>query len=404
MAEAKYDAIVVGAGPAGSAFAALAAKAGANILLLDKEKFPRDKVCGDAVGGKALNVLARLGLENEIVKLGFLRSSGIVFSSPRGDVVEIPLLPSGNGMSGGFVCKRKQFDAMVFANAKKNCETIEGAEVYDVIRNGARIVGVKAKVNGGEKEFRAKLIVGADGFSSIIAIKAGVWKIEPDHFCSARRAYYKGVKGLKKNIEIHFLPECMPGYFWIFPLSDDEANVGVGMLQNEISRRKLNLDKVFDACINSKLFAGRFEGAVKEEMKGWSIPLASARRKCAGNGFILLGDAASLVDPFSGEGVGNGMKSAAIAADLLADKLLAGEIEEADCLEYEKKLWEEIGNDVKSSYNLQKLGKNKFLLNFIIGKAKKSELVRNELAGMIANKEAKKKATDPSFYLKIILS
>lgn len=241
--------------------------------------------------------------------------------------------------------------------------------------------------------------------NSVVARKTGCFKLEPAHYCSALRAYYSGITGLKGNIEIHFLPECMPGYFWIFPLSGTEANVGVGMLLSDITRRKLNLNRVLEQCLMNSKFAARFEGAKLDgPVVGWSLPLASAKRKCAGNGFVLLGDAASLIDPFSGEGIGNGMKSAKILADVLGEKIARGEIAESDCLLYEQKLWEEIGNDVQSSYNMQKLGANAWLLDFIIGKAKKSQWLRDELAGMLANKEAKKKTTDPLFYLRMLFA
>jgi flavin-dependent dehydrogenase len=119
---------------------------------------------------------------------------------------------------------------------------------------------------------------------------------------------------------------------------------------------------------------------------------------------VLIGDAASLVDPFSGEGIGNGMKSAAIAADTLSEAAKQGTVSEEKCKEYERALWAEIENDIKSSYALQRLGKIPFLLDIAIGKAKKSEKVRAELAGMIANREAKKQASDPLFALRLLLS
>ena len=406
MEKGSFDAIVVGAGPSGSACAALLSEKGCRVLLLDREKFPRDKPCGAAIGGKALNVLNELGLEGELKKKGFLRQSGVVFSSPAGDEVEIPLAASGEKMSGGFVCRRIDFDTIVFQNAKKKCETVEGVEVVDVIWENGKAIGVKAKTkNGGVSSFLGKLIVGADGTSSLVARKTGAWKLDPAHTCSAVRAYYTSIGGLRGNIEVHFLKECMNGYFWIFPLSERTANVGVGMLLSDITQKKINLSHVLEECLKNPKFASRFASAKLESpVKGWSLPLASAKRKCAGNGWILLGDAASLIDPFSGEGIGNGMKSAKIAADTLGGKLAGGEISEADCLSYESALWKEIGADIASSYNLQKLGRHEWLLNYIIGKAKRSKWLQSELAGMIANREAKKKATDPLFYLRILLS
>jgi len=265
---------------------------------------------------------------------------------------------------------------------------------------------VKVKMPDGTlQDFLANVVVGADGATSLVARKAGVFSSNASHTCSAVRGYYKGVKGLRGNVEIHFLPECMPGYFWIFPLSEGEANVGVGMLLSDMLARKKNLQKVLEDCMKNKRFGSRFSGAqLQGALGGWSIPLASAHRACSGNGFVLIGDAASLVDPFSGEGIGNGMLSASIAAATLAEAAKSGQVSEEKCKDYEHALWKEIENDIKSSYALQRLGKVPFLLDIAIGKAKKSEKVRSELAGMIANREAKKKASDPLFAIKLLLS
>lgn len=151
-------------------------------------------------------------------------------------------------------------------------------------------------------------------------------------------------------------------------------------------------------------FAGRFDSAKLEgEISGWSLPLASAHRKCAGDGFVLIGDAASLIDPFSGEGIGNAMKSAKIAADVLGNAIAKGNVSKEDCLAYEKALWRELENDVKSSYMLQKMGKHSWLVDLIVGKAKKSQRLREEIAGMIASREAKEKAESIFFYIKALL-
>ncbi|MEM4554377.1 MAG: geranylgeranyl reductase family protein [Candidatus Anstonellaceae archaeon] len=398
----QYDAVIVGAGPAGSTCAYLLAKKGCKVLLLEKAVFPKDKPCGDAVGAKALAIAEQLGIRKQIASEGFRRYSGIVFSSPAGNQVEISLSEFENGGTG-YVCKRKRFDEILFENAKKVCRVCEGSEVVDLIFDGTTVAGVIVKKGQKKEKITSKVVIGADGASSVVARKTGCLKYEFSHMCSAVRGYYENVKGLGKNIEVHFLRECMPGYFWIFPVSDTEANVGVGMLLSDIKAKKVNLWHVLDLCTKSTRFRGRFEEAkLKSELSGWMLPLASAKRKCAGEGFVLVGDAASLVDPFSGEGIGNAMRSAKIAAEKLGRLLADGIYQPSDCLEYEKALLTEMGDEIKYSHFMQNLGRHEWLLDLIIKKAQKSPRLRQELAEMIASREAKKKVADLGFYLHLL--
>ncbi|MEM4348374.1 MAG: geranylgeranyl reductase family protein [Candidatus Anstonellaceae archaeon] len=398
----QYDAIVVGAGPAGSTCAYLLAKKGCEVLLLEKSVFPKDKPCGDAVGAKALGILEQLGVKEQIAAEGFRRYQGVVFSSPAGNQVEISLSEFENA-AGGYVCKRRKFDEILFENAKKVCQVRQGIEVVDLVFEGTAVAGVVAKKGSNEERIKSKIVIGADGASSVVARKTGCAKYECSHMCSAVRGYYENVGGLGENIEVHFLHECMPGYFWIFPVSATEANVGVGMLLSDIKEKKVNLWRVLDSCTKSRRFAERFAKAkLKSELSGWMLPLASARRRCAGEGFVLIGDAASLVDPFSGEGIGNAMRSAKIAAEKLGDALADGSYKPQHCLEYERALWLEMDSEVKYSHLMQRLGKYKWLLDLIIKKAQQSQKLKRELAEMIASRAAKKKVTDLGFYLRLL--
>jgi len=105
-----YDAIVVGGGPAGSTAAALLSKKGRRVLILEKETWPRDKTCGDAISGKSLKILHELGLVEKIERSDHCRTSGMVFSAPNGKAVSIPFRSDGNGISRGYVCRRQVYD------------------------------------------------------------------------------------------------------------------------------------------------------------------------------------------------------------------------------------------------------------------------------------------------------
>jgi flavin-dependent dehydrogenase len=198
----------------------------------------------------------------------------------------------------------------------------------------------------------------------------------------------------------------MPGYFWIFPVNENEANVGVGMVMQEMKNRSINLQEaMFKAIQEDRLFCDRFKDAeLLGEVRGWNLPLGSTRRQIHGNGFMLVGDAAGLIDPFSGEGIGNAMVSGKFAAETLAQAFKANDFSKQFLQRYPDRLWAEIWPELKTSYDMQRLGKFKFLLNFFMSKAAKSPRVRDMISGSITNEEAKKEFTSLLFYLKLLFT
>lgn len=403
----EYDVIIVGAGPAGSSCAMFLGREGNKVLLIDKAKFPRDKTCGDACSGKSVGVLRELGLLPEIEKAAHGKIYGVIFSSPNGTILEVPV---GEGKAGGFVCRREILDNILFKAAKKyaSVNTLEEFTVTDLIKEGNQVVGVIGiDKNGKQQQLRAKIVVGADGASSVIAQKVGVFELDEAHHCTAIRGYYDGVTGMKEMIEIHFTKTMLPGYLWIFPYEDGTANVGVGMLTQDIKKYRINLKELMEKEIHENpIFKDRFANAKPiTEVKGWNLPLGSKIRKhIAGDGWILLGDAASLIDPFSGEGMGNAMTSGKVAFRTISRAIRLGVYDEKVLHEYEAELRRELKDEMNMSYNLQRLGKHQFLLNFVIGKAVKSAEMRNQISTMIINEEAKKGFVSPLFYLKLLFT
>lgn len=212
---------------------------------------------------------------------------------------------------------------------------------------------------------------------------------------------------MKEMIEIHFTKTVLPGYLWIFPYEDGTANVGVGMLTKDIKKHKINLKELMEREIHENpIFKERFANAkLITEIKGWNLPLGSKIRKhVAGDGWVLLGDAASLIDPFSGEGMGNAMTSAKIAFRTISRALRLGAYSEKILHEYEEELKRELKDEMAMSYNLQRLGKHQFMLNFVIGKAMKNAEMRDRISTMVINEEAKKGFVSPLFYLKLLFT
>lgn len=402
-----FDVIVVGGGPGGSSTAAFLSKAGAKVLLVDKATFPRDKICGDAISGKSIKVIRQLGLLEKLPHVRHGKVRGVLLSSPKGEVLDLPFASeTGPVREAGYVIRRQDVDNLFFQNAKSQvAKTIEGFSVTDVVQENGTAVGIKGKLPTGEEtEFRAKLIVGADGANSVVANKLGVKRHDDNHMCAAMRAYYTNVEGLTDRIEIHFIKECMPGYFWIFPIDGKNANVGIGMLNKDIKKNNVNLQKVMlDAIQNNELFKDRFKNAKLDgPIAGWRLPFGSKHQQVHGNGFVLVGDAASLIDPFSGEGVGNALTSGRIASDVIEKALRENKFDAAFLQEYETNLWKELDAELQTSYSMQRLGRNEFLLNMVIHKAATKPKVKDAIVGMLGNEESKKDLVTPMGLIKLM--
>ncbi len=393
-----YDVIVIGAGPAGATAAMYLGQAGKKVLLVDKSPFPRDKICGDAQGRKAANIMRELGIEDGYRQLPGHPVYGITLSSPNGTVADIDIT-ARDKPAPGFCHRRIVFDAYLHECAKKFAE-FKVMSVTDVIVEDGYARGVKGRENGQEKEYRAPIVLAADGANSVVAQKFGLNKNPPEHFIIGTRQYYSGVAGLTDRIEIHLVKSLLPGYFWIFPLEDGKANVGLGMVVKDMNDKKVNLKEAqLREIRENPLFKERFANAQPlEDIKGWNLPLASYHRKCYGSGFMLLGDAASLIDPLSGEGVGTAMISGKHAAKVALEALARGDFSEKFLKKYDEQLWEEIEPEIKANYRLQKLGKRfPFLIDKLIGKAKKDESFRKRIEGMLPYTGGRKEMGEDNF-------
>jgi geranylgeranyl reductase family protein len=388
------------------------AKKGYKVLLLEKQKFPRDKICGDAISGKSVGMLKELGIEDKIENIDHAKVYGLIFSSPEGKMLEIPFPVKdgeGNAKPRGYVVRRIVMDNFLFTNAKKWVDTRENFQVNDLLFDAdKKVIGVKGMdLNTKEEmEFKSKFVIGADGATSIVAQKVGAEKIPNEHLCSATRVYYKNVSGLTPNIEIHFIDSVMPGYFWIFPLENGMANVGLGMVVKDRMDRNLNLVTETEKVIaEHPVFKERFKNAEKlTDVKAWTLPFGSFKRTLHGPGYLLIGDAASLVDPFSGEGVGNAMTSAKFASEIIDECIKSNDFSMEKLAQFDQRLWKEIGPEMDTSYMLQKIGRHKWLLNLVVGKAAKSKEVRDTISGMLVNEEARKTFISPMFYVKLLLA
>jgi flavin-dependent dehydrogenase len=230
--------------------------------------------------------------------------------------------------------------------------------------------------------------------------------MEHKHFSAGIRAYYKGVSGMDKDnfIELHFLKDFLPGYFWIFPLPNGMANIGVGMRSDKVSRNKINLkEELKRILIDYPGLKERFSQAEPVgDVKGFGLPLGSKKRLISGDHFMLTGDAASLIDPFTGEGISNAMISGMHAADQV-ERCLHGNDYSAECMiQYDKKVYARLGKELNISTKMQQLINYPWLFNLVVNKAVKNKELGETISFMFDDLDLRKRLKDPRFYFRLL--
>lgn len=403
-----YDLIIVGAGPAGTTAALYAERNNLNCIVVDKATFPRDKICGDALSGKSVRIFDELNLTKEIEQLEGSEINRITFGGPNHKHFDVHLKGNkkNNYITKGFVIPRKVFDYFLYKKAKEVTEILEGFKVKDLIYKNGKPAGIKG-VNrkGDEQIIEAPIILGCDGAHSIISRKLDAYKKDMNHTAVAIRCYYEGVEGLSNQIELHYISEVKPGYFWLFPAGVNKANIGIGLSKNDAKKEDRTLTNIMEDVTQSQYFKERFSNAKPlEKPKGWNLPMGSIHRKNYGDGYMLLGDAAGLVDPFTGEGIGNAMVAAKYAISTAKKAKDKGDYSKNVLSEYDQLLWGEIGKELRTSTKLQSLSRSSFLLNFVINRASRNQEVQDIISGMLSKEIPKDELSSPLFYFKILFS
>ena len=326
------DAIIVGAGPAGSAAAYYLATAGLDVLVLEKSQFPREKVCGDGLTPRAVRALTSMGVPIG-AEDGWLRNKGLRIIGGGGRIeLDWPDLSDYPGY--GLVRTRLDFDQTLARHAQQaGARIIEGCTVTGPLlddRTG-RIVGVTAQdgsagKNGPEKEFRGRLVVAADGNSSRLSVSMGLRKRDDRPLGVAVRTYYTSPRHdddyLEAWLDLWDGSSLLPGYGWIFGMGDGTSNVGLGLLNTSESFQ--NID--YRALLKRWLAAMPAEWGFTEEnrtqpIRGAALPMGFNRTPHYTRGLLLAGDSGGMVNPFNGEGIAYALESGELAARTIVQAL-----------------------------------------------------------------------------------
>ncbi len=400
--------VIIGAGPAGAATALRLSYLGIPSVLLDKATFPRDKVCGDAISGKVPTLLNRL--DPAIMDRFRQRFSpadvwGIRFYPPSRRVIELPFkigyarLPDE---APGYVSKRIDFDAFLIEEVQRRAD-IDLQLNTEVVATERTEQGYRVKARDG-RSWNCRLLIDGSGAHSKFSRQEAGQELEKDHHAAAVRAYYRGVTGFHEDnfIELHFLEGYIPGYFWIFPLPNGEANVGLGMRSDVVTKRKLNLRKELDKIVASEQFRDRFHHAVQiDPTVGYGLPLGSKERTLSGDHYLLTGDAGHLIDPLTGEGIGNATYSGFIAAELAAECLQENRFDAKFLAAYDVRIERVLRTELRLSYRLQQIMQYKWITNFLTGIVSANPKVIELLCRMYTDFELRKQLVKPTFWWKL---
>lgn len=347
-----YDVIIIGAGPAGATCALQLRHSNLKVLLIDKATFPRSKTCGDAITGRSIKTLFRCCPElveqfRSFPQKTEIKQTRLHINSHK--PVDI------HWVNEAYCCRRADFDYALLQGVHEyapNVQILEGFPVDDIVQDGAVPGRFLVGNSSQQRYFSTQFLVGSDGTQSMVSKKLSTTRLDQNHHAGAVRAYFSGVKGLHLNrTEVFVLPEFMPGYFWVFPLSEDTANVGFGMLTRSIARQKINLkDAVYAFIQASPELRARFDESTQVgKLEGFGLALGSRRVPMSGDHFLLIGDAASLIDPASGEGISNAIVSGKVAAETIVAAFKKQDFSADFVKDYEKQLFKIIGKELKTS-------------------------------------------------------
>ena len=335
------DVIVVGAGPAGSAAAFFLATAGLDVLVLEKTRFPREKVCGDGLTPRAVKALTGMGVpitEQD----GWLRNKGLRIIGGGGRI-EVPWPDLSSYPGFGLVRTRLDFDEILARHAQKaGARLLEGLNVTGPLRDDrtGRITGVTARqvpADGAgrpaagdedypERSFRGRLVVAADGNSSRLSVAMGLQRRDDRPIGVAVRTYYSTPRHdddyLEAWLDLWDGEALLPGYGWIFGMGDGTSNVGLGLLNTSAAFQHID----YRALLRRWLAAMPAEWGLTEEnrtapVRGAALPMGFNRTPLYTGGLLLAGDAGGMINPFNGEGIGYALESGEIAARVIAQAL-----------------------------------------------------------------------------------
>ncbi len=401
------DVIIVGAGPAGSALAIHLARAGVDALLVDKKRFPRDKVCGELLNPRAIRSLAELGCLDEIQARGHarVRRCSVVLD---GEVASSGVLPKVEGCDDyAHFVPRFELDEIIFRRAQQaGARTLEECQVVDFSVDSGGVTVAALDGDEGPISLRGRVLVGADGAESTVARSAGLAMQDERYTGVAMRSYGEGYPF--EEALLFFDRDFFPGLGWAFPLKDGRFNLGVGMMSETIKRHRVRLKEFYERIAAFLCRQAAAEGwqARPGVPQGWALKNYGGVGANYFEGGLLIGDAGCFADPLTGEGIPVALETAEMAARTLQRAVAADDFSAASLADYERRFRERYDVDCSVADLIHTVCRNPHYADFFMTALRamnetgnRDERYALKAAGIYCGIVAMREALEPEFFM-----
>jgi len=399
----SYDAIIIGAGPAGCASALFLHRAGYQVIVLDRALFPRDKVCGEFISPAADSILNDLGVLSSIEKENPERVRGVFISSYEGAElgIDYPPIEKGQERPTSLSVPRFLLDNLLLKRLKDiGIEVLEQHSVDDFIFDSGNVSGVKARDSENKKlELAAKVVIDAGGRNAISLRRLDLKNNIKGEGKIAIAAHWKNIKLPQAYCYMHV---GKPGYTGIAQVDRDSVNAV--MIAGTSQVKGQNIVEFYKNGITQNIKRRELlAGAELAEEPRTVESLAFSVKAPQCGGLVLVGDASGFIDPFTGEGIYLSLRSAQLAAQMLDSAFQKQDFSKIKLAEYDQARSNEFSAKFTLSRILQKAIYNKRLCDLVVKTLSQNPSLANQIVGVIGDYYPARNTVSLSFLIKFLL-